>query len=280
MRSDSPTCPKENARMLLVVAVAKDWKINSLDLKVAFLQGKEIERSVFITPPKEFRSENCLWKFKKVVYGFCDASRSWYLRVLEVLKDLGMKMSTLDRAVFTYGKQKLEGVLLIHVDDVFFFGTGKFLKEVIEPFKSTFKISRQDAGAFKYLGINMIQSEDGVELNQKGYLATMKQELVPKEATKMKSRLADKEEQKLFKQGVGQLGWLANITRPEASFMYCTLSTVQSKPKMEDFTKYSKAVKDLKNEEAWMKIRRLDLKTLKISVFSDASFGNLPGGAS
>ena len=45
-RSDSPTCSKSNICMLLAIAVAKNWKINALDVKVAFLQGKQIEREV------------------------------------------------------------------------------------------------------------------------------------------------------------------------------------------------------------------------------------------
>ena len=47
-RSDSPTCSKDNIRMLLAVAVSKDWKVQSLDIKAEFLQGNPIERSVLI----------------------------------------------------------------------------------------------------------------------------------------------------------------------------------------------------------------------------------------
>ena len=49
---------------------------------------------------------------------------------------------------------------------------------------------------------------------------------------------------------------------------------------MGDFIKYQKAVRDLKNDDSWLKIAELDLSSLHVTVYSDASFANLPGGAS
>ena len=60
------------------------------------------------------------------MYGLCDASRNWYLKVLEVLESLGMKVSKWDKAVFTYKKKEIEGIVLIHVDDLLFFGSSEF----------------------------------------------------------------------------------------------------------------------------------------------------------
>ena len=54
-----------------------------MDLKTVFLQGKSIERDVFIKPPKEANT-NKLWKLNTTVYGLCDAPREWYLSVKRV----------------------------------------------------------------------------------------------------------------------------------------------------------------------------------------------------
>ena len=105
--------------------------MENIDIKAAFLQGKPIERSVLIKPPKEFRKENIVWKLKKVAYGLTDAARSWYLRVLEVLVGLGMKESKCDKALFTWRKENLEGVVLLHVDDILYFGSRDFITEVM-----------------------------------------------------------------------------------------------------------------------------------------------------
>ena len=97
---------------------------------------------------------------------------------------------------------------------------------------------------------------------------------------KDKFRYVDAKEQQIFKQGVGQLGWLSGLSKPEMSFMFCALSTVQKNPQVADFSKYHKAVRELRSTQSYIKINKLELSELQLAVFSDASFGNLPGGAS
>ena len=127
-------------------------------LKLRFFRAsKSIERQLFITPPKEFRKPRILWKLNKVVYGLNDASRSWYLRVKEVLLELGMKMCEVENAVFHYGKKTLDGIIIIHVDDMLFAGTENFMNSVILPFKRTFQISKEEESCFKYVGIDVEQ---------------------------------------------------------------------------------------------------------------------------
>ena len=88
------------------------------------------------------------------------------------------------------------------------------------------------------------------------------------------------EEKTLFRRGLGQLGWLANITKPEASFHYCTLSTVQSKPHVANFKKLEKAICDLQVHNSTMQINKIDLKSVKLTVYTDTSFANLADGSS
>ena len=280
IRSDSPTCSKDNIRLALGIAAGNEWVVHSLDVKAAFLQGKAIEREVYVKPPKEFRKDSVLWRLNKVVYGLCDASRNWYLKVAEVLNCLGMKTSTVDKAVFMYNTTELEGLILVHVDDLLYAGTEDFLKNVILPFEEKFQISKQESKAFKYVGIDVVQSGKEISISQKHYLESMKSELITKEQHVDKLRYADEVEKKVFKQGVGQLGWIAGISRPDASYTYCVLSTLQSKPQISDFILYRKTVKDLKSTDYKILVRKLDMKSLEISIFSDASFGNLECGAS
>lgn len=280
IRSDSPTCAKENIRMLLGIAGTKGWKVHSLDVKAAFLQGKEIEREVYIKPPSEFRKSKMLWKLKKVVYGLCDASRNWYLRVVEVLESLGMKVSKFDNAVFSFKNGDLQGLVLMHVDDMLYFGNETFLLKVIKPFKKTFRISKEETCAFKYVGISVTQYTDSIQLDQKQYLDTVNADLLPKEALKDKYRFVDESEKRTFRQGIGQLGWLTSISRPEAAFDYCVMSTRQAKPQVSDFFLYRKAVREMKNNSYEIRLKKLNTRSMELTIFSDASFGNLSGGAS
>ena len=61
---------------------------------------------------------------------------------------------------------------------------------------------------------------------------------------------------------------------------HCSLSVVQAKPQVRDFIMYKKTVKDLQSHEWKILIRAIDMENARICVFSDASHGNLVGGAS
>ena len=75
----------------------KQWEIKSIDVKAAFLQGKQIKRTVYLCPPKEENTSN-IWKLQKC--GLADTSRYWYLRVREELVRLRTKLNSLDPGIF------------------------------------------------------------------------------------------------------------------------------------------------------------------------------------
>ena len=125
---DSPTCCKESLCLLLFIIAGKNWILQALDIKSTFLQGKEMERLVFMKPPREANvASGTVWKLKKCVYGLVDASLKWYQRVVDCLIDLNGTKSK-DPAVFYWRK---DGVLALHVDDFMYAGTEQFLQDVI-----------------------------------------------------------------------------------------------------------------------------------------------------
>ena len=74
IRTDSPTVMKGNIKILLTLAAMKNWKIKTSDVTAAFLQTNDLERDVFVLPPRERRIPGVLWKLRKPVYGLADAS--------------------------------------------------------------------------------------------------------------------------------------------------------------------------------------------------------------
>ena len=281
IRSDSPTCMRENIRIALCIVASKDWKLNSIDIKAAFLQGKRVSREINVTPPKEVRRKHVIWKLNKVVYGLVDASRNWYLKVKEELSKLGAIGSKYDKAVFLWRKERtLEGFVLIHVDDFLWSGTENFVTNVIIPFRRVFKISKEESDCFSYIGINIEQKQGDIKINQMQYRDSIKSVELTKEQLSNKDRVANEDEKKKFRAIVGQLGWISGMSRPDIAFGYCNLSTAQAKPKMSDFIHANKVIRDLKSRDVFLKFKALDLNTVRIAVFSDASYGNLTGGGS
>ena len=72
-KTESPTCYMESVRLAITVIASNKWSLNAIDIKSAFLQGKRIDRTVILKPPKEAKTR--LWKFNKCVYGLSDASK-------------------------------------------------------------------------------------------------------------------------------------------------------------------------------------------------------------
>ena len=75
----------------------------------AFLQAKELEREIYMVPPKDVKKESVIWKLKKPLYGLNDASRKFWLNVKEVFRKMGLKKLDGDEAL--YFKKNKEGDL-------------------------------------------------------------------------------------------------------------------------------------------------------------------------
>ena len=84
----SPTCSRIGIRFASTIISSFSWRLHSIDVKSAILQGKEIKRTVYLRPPKKAET-NKVWGLKKCDYGLADASTYWYLRVNDVLINLG-----------------------------------------------------------------------------------------------------------------------------------------------------------------------------------------------
>ena len=83
------------------------WKIKSIE-------GKQIERTVYLHPPKEANISS-IQKLQECVYGLANASRYWYLRVKEELVTLGAKLSRVNPGIFYWQDDSgLIGILACH----------------------------------------------------------------------------------------------------------------------------------------------------------------------
>ena len=224
MRKDSPTCCKENFRILLAIIAVKHWKIYTLDVKSAFLQGNAINRDVFIKPPREATTEN-IWKLLITVYGLCGAPRAWYLTMKQFLENLQVIKSRYDDAVFYWMCEgTLQGIISCHVDDFIWGGTVNFEENVIQLIKSKFQISKSEGETFNYLGLTVSQESIGIKITQNIYIEELKEVSIAKERKLQKlNRLNDMEAQQL-QSIAGQLNWVSGQSRPDLSFGACEVS--------------------------------------------------------
>ena len=131
-QSDSPTVSKESFKMLMAVAANDNFKLASVDIRAAFLQSRTLDRDVFMLPPPDIRKQGVIWRLKKPLYGLDDASHKFWLRVKEVLKQIGLKVMEGDEAFYYLHRNRdIMGAVITHIDDFTFAGTEEFIKEVL-----------------------------------------------------------------------------------------------------------------------------------------------------
>ena len=93
---DSPTVGKGAMRTVLAKASSTKWGVKTTDIKSAFLLGKELDRDVYIRPPREsYTPSNMIWKLKHGLYGLKDGARQFFISVKEELLKLGFRSSNI-----------------------------------------------------------------------------------------------------------------------------------------------------------------------------------------
>lgn len=281
-RTDSPTCTKESLRLAVSVIMSSQWQCRSLDVRSAFLQGFEMDRQVYMRPPVGVEEKGYLWRLKRCPYGLKDAPRAWFRRVKCELDKLGVVSSVFDEALFYYKvDDKLSGIMVLHVDDFLYGGDKRFQEDVIKKFVCVFEVSIENCVNFKYIGLELVQTSDCIQINQDKYIHSLEGINVSKSRAVKRSELLTVEEKIEIKSVCGQLLWVSNNTRPDMSYETSTLCNLGSHGTVSDLLRVNKVINNMKQDKVVIKYPNLGSPDKwSLSVFSDSSFANLPDGSS
>lgn len=282
IQSDSPTVTKSTMRIFFAIASSNAWKIKTTDIKSAFLQGKQIQREVYLEPPAEAKVPGITWKLNKVVYGLNDAARNWFMSVEENMLKLGCSQSKLDPALFFYTNEDvLRGILICHVDDFLHAGDQEFEVKVIIGMKKQFAAGTAYEDLFRYVGLNIKQHPGKITVDQNHFIERI--EMIPITSNRLSQKgepLTD-EERTQYRALVGQVNWTSNQTRPDLNFEVVELSIKFKDPLVSDIARANKAVRKLQLDEHYIAFPGLgDPNSWSILLFSDAAHANLSDGVS
>ena len=160
VQADSLMASQVTLKLICSLSANENWRIEGSDVSSAFLQSKPMEREVFVDPPREQKREGFIWRLIKPAYGLNDASRYWYETLNGTLIDLGMTQSHRDSCLFYYKPENnLEGLILIHVDDILSSGSQMFKSNIITKLRTNYKFGKVSENNFIYTGIHMFQNE-------------------------------------------------------------------------------------------------------------------------
>ena len=283
MRKDSPTCNRECLRLVFVVATLMSWRLQSIDISAAFLQGGELEREVYLRPPVDICPKSEVWRLKRCIYGLNDAPRSWYKCVKEVLLHLGGVVSAYDSALFLWHNSdgRLSGILVSHVDDFAFCGDQHFQSKVIDGLRDRFLVNTHDVGSFKYVGLDVTQNTEGIQVGQDAYIDSLVPINISQSRHKMKLDDLTQEERAELRRLSGQMLWVTSQTRPDLSYETCVISNVGKNPKVALLFEANKALSKLKKDRVKLQFPDLGVtKNLSVAVFSDATYASMEDGSS
>lgn len=285
VQTDSPTVSKCAMRLMFVIAASKSWKIKTTDIKSAFLQGKELDRIVYIKPPKEARSKEnkTVWSLKKCLYGLNDASRQFYLAVKEVLKACGCKQSTVEPTLFYLcdNEGSLRGVIVSHIDDFLHGGDEFFETEVITPLVRRFTAGKAEIESFTYVGFQVSQTKDGITVDQSQYINNIDEDDWQPIRGRDKASILTDTEQTQYRSLIGTINWCVRGTRPDLAFELMELSTKMRTATVGDWHQARKCIKKLKSGCSKVFYPKLaPMEAIKLEVYTDASFANMQDGVS
>ena len=274
-RSDSPTASRDSFKLFLSLAANEDFHLKSLDVTSAFLQGRPLDRDIFINPPPERASPGQVWKLKKSCYGLYDASRQWFMAVKETLLTMNMKsLSGDDAFFFCIRAGKLIGMVILHVDDFLVAGTTEFFQIVKKKLIGRFTFGKIEFGSFKFTGLNIKQTSEGILVDQNDYVQSLEPIKLEKVADKYEK--LSKKKFTEFRGLIGQLSWAAENTRPDIAFDTRELSTKNKEATYGDLKDINKVLKKAQLEkDVTLKFSKLgNIDDLKIIAFTDSSYRN------
>ena len=65
---------RSTVKLMIATAANQKWALRTIDISAAFLQGREIDRTIYIQPPPEVAKEGIVWKLRKGLYGLKEAT--------------------------------------------------------------------------------------------------------------------------------------------------------------------------------------------------------------
>jgi hypothetical protein len=116
----SPVVKPATIRLVIFLAMSKNWILRQLDVHNAFLHDV-LEEEIYMRQPPGYEDKCALHhicKLDKAIYGFKQAPRARYSRLSMKLKVLGFMSSKADSSLFYYSDRHCTMFVLVYVDDI------------------------------------------------------------------------------------------------------------------------------------------------------------------
>ena len=148
----------ETVRLMLALASIKNWHIEGLDVRSAYLYGK-VDEEIYMKQPEGFAvkgQEHKVLRLKRALYGLKQAGLAWWETLKESMKDLGFEHLKSDASIFLYKRKGTTTVVaIVYIDDALFCAPDiKTIKEIKAAFMKRWEY-RDSRPAKEFLHMNI-----------------------------------------------------------------------------------------------------------------------------
>ncbi|RVW63464.1 Retrovirus-related Pol polyprotein from transposon TNT 1-94 [Vitis vinifera] len=116
----SPVSKKDSLRIIMALVAHFDLELHQIDVKTAFLNGN-LDEDIYMEQPEGFAkkgNEHLVFKLKKSIYGFKQASRQWYIKFNNTITSFGFKENIVDQCIYLKVSESKFIFLILYVDDI------------------------------------------------------------------------------------------------------------------------------------------------------------------
>lgn len=263
----APVVRHTSIRILLAIAVQKELYVNHIDIVSAFLNG-ELEEDVYMEQPEMFidqRYPDMVCKLKKSIYGLKQAGRDWNIKITDILLKIGFERCVTDNCIYKMNKNNEINIIGLYVDDMIIAcsSTATMEKIIKEISKFVETVDRGPLSYFLGMEITRKSSTGELQLHQRKYvndvlnkwkMQTCKPAYTPLPQgfvlDKCDGSKCKQFDEKLYQSLIGELNYLATVSRPDIAHAISKLSQFCKHPHKQHFEaakhvlRYLKATQD------------------------------------
>lgn len=285
----SPVTKPATVRIVLSIALSRNWPLRQLDVNNAFLNGVLHEEVYMVQPhgyvDPQFPTHVC--KLRKALYGLKQAPRTWYLELSKFLLSFGFHKSRADASLFVYYSSDVIVYFLVYVDDTILTGSSlDFLSKFVDELSHRFSL--KDMGVLhQFLGVEVIPTPTGLFLTQRQYIHNILESCHMDGAKVVTTPMASSSVLTLddgspatdateYRRVLGLLQYLA-FTRPDISFFVNKLSQFMHAPTLFHWQAVKRVLRYLKGTiHHGLFLHREN--SLQLRSFSDSDWGGVRDG--
>uniref|UniRef100_A0A0G4IA33 Reverse transcriptase Ty1/copia-type domain-containing protein n=1 Tax=Chromera velia CCMP2878 TaxID=1169474 RepID=A0A0G4IA33_9ALVE len=271
------------------------FSLKKADVVQAYLQAllPSSHTPAYVLPPPDHPNRgHHLWKLLKAVYGLPDADKVFEDFLSSKLRELGWSTTLFPGVWFLRGAdEEIRGILCTYVDNLLLIDIGEDAADLSGPLRDHVVCGDDtDATSGCFVGVQFNVTADGILIYQHDYISSFS---LPPEFSSSESCPADKplpvgathEEDisppldtagaRVYRELLGQVGYVAYCTRPNISLAHSYLSRFMAAPTERAFRLLLQTIRYLRSTPSLgIPIRpSLNPDELIAVVHADASFG-------